>query len=142
METATATPETAPVAKPKKKAKAKPGTPKATQNKAKRAPKEGLRVPQIRILRALEKANKPLTRNAIVEKVTQGDSPTATGYSLGPTNPDLFAKYQKECGYPCLLLLKYVKMHNLDIDGVKETVFEITAAGRKALEKAPPIKKK
>lgn len=132
--TTTEAPKARKVAKAKPKAAKKPVKPSA--NGKPRARKEGLRLPQVRILKVLTTAKGPMTRAKITDKVSQGDKPTATGYSLGSTDASLLKRYAKECGYPSLLLLGFARQVELDIDGKKETSYEITAAGRKALEKA------
>lgn len=138
METATANPtnETpaAPKTKPRKARKAKPEVKSETNGKP-RARKEGLRLPQVRILKALP-AGRRLSRAQIIEKITQDGKATAIGDALGCKDPELRKARDASVGYKSLLSLGYAKQVDLDHDGRAETVYESTAAGRKALEKA------
>lgn len=131
MDTAVATPTAAETPKaPKAKA-----APKAA---AKADAKPGIRLPQARILKALAASKKPLTRGELIAKVSRDpDHPTAIGDALGVTDPKNRPVREKAAGYKSLITLGLVKEHHLGGPGeeVNETVHEITAAGRKALEK-------
>ncbi len=129
----TATPATVPAA-----ANGKPKAPRkraAKPSKKPRARKEGLRLPQVRILKALA-GGKRLTRAQIIEKITQNGKATAIGDALGCKDPDLRKKRDASVGYKSLLSLGYVRQVEQDHDGHMETVHEITAAGTKALAKS------
>lgn len=106
-----------------------------------RARKEGLRLPQIRVLHVLSKAKGPLSRTAISEKC--GNKTTVVvGRAVGYSDPAKRKAFEQtkdgggEPGNPCpsLLTLGYVTEKELDVDGAKETVIELTAKGRKAFQ--------
>ena len=114
----------APVKKPAASKKAK-----ATSPKEPRAKKEGLRKPQVRILAALRKANKPLTRAQIAEKAP-ADLAWMNSW-IGSNDDSIRAENDKK--FPSLLFLKMVKFAAAEDES--KTAYEITAIGRKALEK-------
>jgi outer membrane biosynthesis protein TonB len=114
----------APVKKPAASKKAK-----ATSPKEPRAKKEGLRKPQVRILAALRKANKPLTRSEISEKAP-ADLAWMNSW-IGSNDDSIRAENDKK--FPSLLSLKMVKFAAAEDES--KTAYEITAIGRKALEK-------
>lgn len=131
----TATPAVAEkkVPKAKKIAKVKP-------EKAGRAPKDGLRTGQVRILAYLAKAKGCPPRKIIAEK-----SGLTTGWvcnHIGPNDAAVRSATEKRTGYPSLLTLKLVRPVYTKVvlgsadKGRVETGYEITALGRKALEKA------
>jgi len=95
-----------------------------------RAKKEGLRKPQVRILAALRKANKPLTRAQISEKAP-ADLAWMNSW-IGSNDESIRAENDKT--FPSLLTLKMVKFAAAEDES--KTAYEITAIGRKALEKA------
>lgn len=123
---------------------------KAKPKKAKKAAKaEGAKpsrngvvgVPQQRILGALAKAKGPLTRGKINEACAKAGFTTAKKFSawmtdpLGQADPKARKAAETKSGRKSLLTLGYVKQVDLDIDGHKEVCFQLTATGRKALEK-------
>ena len=134
METTSTSTPVAAEAKPAKKAP-KASTSKAAATSNGKASNGDLRLPQIRMLRALGKAKKPMTRAAIVAAVTQHGKATSSGFALGPTNPALVKPYLSQCGYLSLLGHKFVRQVTINVEGAAEHCFEITAAGRKALAK-------
>lgn len=97
--------------------------------------KSVLRKPQVRILGALVKHSAPMTRGRISEaaKVDQA----WTGDYLGRTDPAKREANDKKYNVHSLLSLGYVRFKVVDVDGKKEVLFEVTAAGKKAYEKAP-----
>ena len=114
----------------------------ATKTKAKtvettggRKKKAGLNKPQVRILGALAKAKAPFNKGMISEKAAV--DPAWVGPNVGLVDPERRAEREKIDGRPSLITLGYVKhkMVPLDNDRV-DNVYEITASGRKALEKA------
>jgi hypothetical protein len=122
-------------------APAKPAKVKAKKTKAApavngkpRARKGGLRLPQVRILRAIK--DRPLTRTKIIAKITQEGKATAIGFALGPVDKGRYTAYTAQCGYKSLLALGYVRPVVIDVDGKKETLYEATAAGKKAITAA------
>lgn len=125
---------TTPPAKGKGKGKA---TPTVKTERAPRAIKEGLRKPQIEILRALSKAKKPMTRPEIA--VASEVDPTKIGDYAGPRPADRTEAAKARYPFPCLCELKYVKAESsrpATDGGRTQNVYTITAAGRIALQKA------
>lgn len=132
----------------KVKGKGKPATPAVkgktkkttTTVKAERAPratKEGLRKPQIEILRALSKAKKPLTRPEIA--VASEVDGTKIGDYAGPRPADRTEAARARYPFPCLVELKLVKAESsrpATDGGRTQNVYTITAAGKAALVKA------
>jgi hypothetical protein len=94
------------------------------------ATKGGLRKPQVRILAALKKAGKELTRKEIAEKAPV-DNAYCTEW-IGSVDPTIRAKNDKAC--VSLLTMKFVKAS--EGDGKAVTTYAITPAGIKALESA------
>lgn len=117
--------KTAKAAKPAKKAAKK-------ADKAPRARKEGLRNPQVRILKALSKG-KSLTRAEIAEKAPV-DVATCVEYIGSHDDAKRIANDKKH--FPSLLTLKYVKAEQHDEGGHDVVRYAITAAGKAALAKA------
>lgn len=116
-----------------KKAPAKAAKKTAVKPAAKKAEKkDGLRLPQVRILKALAKNSKGLTRSQISEKA---EVDPAMGNYLGPSDPAHYAAASKKYGFPSLCTLGYVKAQ-LDKEESGKTIYHITASGSKALEKA------
>jgi hypothetical protein len=108
--------------------------------------KQGLRAPQVRILKALSKAKAPLNQYTLCGKasVDPGWLPDALFGRIGDDDSKV-GKYRTEAtplglaraekiGFPSLLALKLVKCKLIDVDGRTERVWEITPAGRKAVE--------
>lgn len=117
-----------PAAAPKNTTKApKAGKPETNGH----AKKEGLRAPQVRILAALKKSGKAMTRNQLSEKAPV-DLAMCTEY-IGSTDADK-RKANDAKHFPSLISLGYVKFGNGEDAG--GTVVEITKSGIKALEKA------
>lgn len=117
--------ETKPEAKP---AKAK----KAVKAKTKPAAKKegsGLRKPMVRILKALKKANRPLTRKEISEKAPV-DVASCVEY-LG-SHDDATRKANDKKHFPSLLTLGLVKFDSTADGGV---AYAISAKGRTAADK-------
>lgn len=117
--------KTSPKAKPKaaKKAAKKPGVP--------RAKKVGLRKPQLRILTCLVKSKNPLTRAEIAEKAPC-DIAWLNSW-IGSHDEKIRAKNDKKL--PSLLTLGLVRFSAPE-EGVRGACYEVTAFGRKALEKS------
>lgn len=111
---------------------------------APRARKEGLRTAQVRILEALAKSKAPLTKGQINESCAKAGFETAKKFSqwmadpLGSRNPEVSRAAEERSGYKSLLTLKLVKHHEVTVEEgmAPEHRYEITALGRKALEKA------
>lgn len=117
METATATPETPATPKPvKKKAAPKPRAAKK---------KDFLPKPCRQVLGTLAKASGPMTRRAIADKV-------------GKTDTLIEGRISTETKtYAFLLESKFIKERTYEIEeDVKETGYEILAAGRAAYDRA------
>lgn len=111
-----------------KPAAAKKAAPKA----ATKSPANGdLRKPQLAILAALAKSNKPLTRKEVSEK--SGVDPTKIGdYTDRPEQKkDTASRWP----FPDLVTLKYVRADSVEKDGRDVRAYTITAAGRKAIGK-------
>ncbi len=102
-----------------------------------RTQKDGLTIPQIRVLQVLAKSKGPINRAKISERC--GNKTTVVvGRAVGYGDPEKRAKFEqsKDGGFrPSLLTLKYVRETELDIDGIKETGVEITHRGKVALAK-------
>lgn len=144
-ETVKATTKKTPARKPKKKVPAKKKTPtkkntkkkvptkktpkkKTTTTKKKATKKSGPRIPQIRILKALARNAKPLTRKQISEKA-KVDLAWLNSY-IGSNDEAIRAKNDKNI-MPSLLTLGLVAFSPEE----GPTSYTITAAGRKAVEK-------
>ena len=112
---------------------------RAPVNGGVKAPKGGLRTAQIRILQALAGAAAPISKARICEIVAPS-FPTARlhqawmTYPLGSIDATARAVAAQKCGYQSLIDLGFVSMSNLDIDGKKELVFEVTQSGLTALD--------
>lgn len=108
----------------------KPATKKTADSNGKAS---GLRAPQVRILKALVKAGKPMTRSQISEKAPV-DQAACVEY-IGSHNPDVrLANDAKH--FPSLVTLGYVKAEMHDVDGRDVVQYTVTAKGAKAAEKA------
>lgn len=99
----------------------------------------GLKKAQVSILRVLANTDKPLTRSEIAETAKVDVSYCTTW--IGSTKDDVRAKNDEAC--LSLITLKYVKTETSaeNGDGRSRTVYSVTAAGRKALEKAGKSKR-
>lgn len=124
---------TAKASKTNPKAPAKGKGSKATVAKASRPRKEGLREPQIRILKALSKKG-GLTR-AEVAKKAEVDPAFCTTW-IGSLKEDLRTANEEKRGIKSLLGLKYVRPEQHDINGKDVVQYFITKAGTAAMEKA------
>lgn len=110
------------------------GNGKATAaERAPRARKEGLRKPQIDVLRCLSKAREPLSRKQIAEKA-KTDLAFLTSH-IGSHDEETRKANDKK-NWPSLLGLGFVRSSTEEIDGRQTIAYEITATGRKALAKA------
>lgn len=95
--------------------------------------KPGLRKPQVRVLQLLAKAKTPLTRVEISQKAGV-DLAALTEY-VGSEDAEKRAK--NDAKFMSLVSLGYVKHKKVAMaDGTEKTAHELTAAGRKAAEKA------
>lgn len=115
-----------------------PTTPKqAKPKKAKTAKKESqpLRAAQVRMLKHLKKKDRPCSRAELVVAATQRENGTLDGSYLGNRGPKERAIADKKAGRPSLITRGFVRMIEADHDGKKEILFDITAAGKKALER-------
>jgi len=111
------------------------GKPTAT---APRAVKEGLRKPQVQLLQALSKSKRPLSRSELASAAAPFD-PTKVGDYCGPRPADRTAKAAARYPFPDLVSLKFVRVSftRPATDGAKGKMqYEITAAGKAALQKA------
>lgn len=118
----------------KTKGKKTMATATAKKPAAKKAPADngGLRTPQVRILRALAKAGKALSRPQISEKAPV-DQAACVEY-LG-SHDDATRKANDKKHFPSLVTLGLVKHEKHDVDGRDTVVYSITAAGRAKLAK-------
>lgn len=119
-----------------KKTTAKTEAKASTAKKSTPAPaakKEGLRAPQVRILKALAKAGKPLPRKTIAEKAPV-DQAACVEY-LG-SHDDSIRKANDVKHFPSLVTLGLVKCEIQDVDGRDVVVYSVTAKGRDAAKKA------
>lgn len=120
---------------PKATAPKSNGTPKATKPapaaKAETAPKKDLRDGQVRILKALLKAGRSLTGSDLAAKA--GVDPSLIGNLAGYRNAEINARPVHAQN---LLNRGFVKLVPGEKDGRETTEYTITAAGKKAAEKA------
>lgn len=93
----------------------------------------GLRAPQAALLTALAKAKNPLNRSKLHD-ITGIDN-TYVGVWLGRSDPAKRVASESAWGYTSLLTLKFVNQKTFVIDDRETLVYEITASGRKELEK-------
>lgn len=114
-----------------KKAPAKKAA-KASTNGAPREKKEGLRKPQIRILHALAKAGKPLTRGQISDKAPV-DNACCTEY-IGSDDAEVRAANDKR-RFPSLLTLGLLKTVPHQDGDKATTAYDLSAKGAKEVEK-------
>jgi len=148
-----AAPKTAPAKKPAPKPKAAPSpTPKkpaaksAPKAKGETKPSEkakpstnghakagGLRGPQVRVLVALSKSNKPLTRVQIADKA-KVDQAALVEYVGSADKARREANDKKH--FPSLLSLGLVRADDAEVDGREVVVYQVTAKGRTAASKA------
>jgi hypothetical protein len=93
--------------------------------------KEGLRKPQLRVLKVLAADGGLLPRKKIIDraKVSYG----LVHKALGPVDPATCKQHDKWVGYPCLMSLGFVKVSHIADVGI---CFQITASGLKAYERA------
>ena len=105
-----------------------------------RKDKSGLRVHQIRVLRALRESKGPLSRSKIAEKA--GITLTVVARALGYENKEKrehFEKHGKEGGFLSLLTLGLVREMPLDIDGKIEVCHQLTKEGLAAVEEVQGV---
>lgn len=114
----------------KGKPAAAPAKKTAPTSKAAGSNGSSLRKPQARILLALRKAGKGLTRSQIAEKANVD---TAGCVEWVGSADDSIRKANDAKHFPSLVSLGYVKFGNND--GSAAAVYEITAKGRAAAEK-------
>src|SRR5262245_48289785 len=122
-------------AKPEAEPKAKGAKPKAEGDKGEAAPKakaDGLRGPQVRILKALAAADGPLSRKQIAEQAPCDGAWLGTW--VGSEDAELRARKDKEV-MPSLVGLGFVRHVAGEADGKPVTLHAITPAGKKALAK-------
>lgn len=94
--------------------------------------KEGLRIPQLRILRALARSPGPVSCSRIASRASV-DPAWVGDHLYGRLDPEA-RKRREEITGPSLLSLGYVQLLTLDIDGKEELCFSITPSGREALK--------
>lgn len=99
-----------------------------------RPKKEGLRKPQVRILAALKKANRGLSRAEIAEKAPV-DVATCVEY-IGSLDQAKREANDVKMGWKSLISLKYVKQAASEQEDARGAYYTITEAGKSALEKA------
>jgi DNA-binding MarR family transcriptional regulator len=138
MTTSTTETSAAPKKKAAKKApkKAAKAPKKGKAAKAPRAKKEGLRKPQVRVLEALAKSKKSLSRTEISEK---GGVDLAMLNSYIGSQDDSIRKKNDELVCKSLLTLGFVKYGTQQEEG-RGMYYDITPAGRKALDSAKAAK--
>lgn len=134
VETTEATPRTSTAPKRKVGFLAKIDKARATK-KAKAAAKpsanghsDGLRKPQVRILKALSRNTRGLTRAQIAEKA---EVPVAMTDWVGPTDSKEINACDKKYGFKSLLSLGLIKIEQDDVNGKDVFKFFITAKGAK-----------
>lgn len=113
----------APVAEPKVK---KPAAPKA-KPEADARKVSGLRLFQIRTLKALSESKDQLTVAGIAKRAKISHTMVVMG--LGTLDSKLLKAHDKKMGFPSLLTLGYCKV--VEIEGI--TALQLTASGKKAL---------
>ena len=91
-----------------------------------------LKAPQIRVLKTLAEAKGSLNRRKIAER-SDIDVMYLTE-CLGSLDPAQNEKTQLRTKFKTLIGWGFATAEKLDIDGVEETVHNITAKGREALE--------
>ena len=120
-----------------KKASIKKTTKKAPVKKAPVAKKErdpnALRKPQIRILQALAKSGKPLSRKELADKASVDQAGCVEW--VGSVNSDIREANDKK-HFPSLVSRKFVRFDNQDINGRDTVVYAITAAGKSEAAKS------
>lgn len=115
-----------------KKAPKKKAAKKAAKTTGTRAKKEGLRKPQIRVLKALYKSTRGLNRAEISEK---GEVDLAMLNSYIGSHDDKVRAKNDKLVCPSLLTLGYVKHAAQEGEG-RGAYYAITANGKKAYEAA------
>lgn len=123
---------------PAKKKRAKGSKKKAPAKKKSggsgRPKKEGLRKPQVRILKAMLKRGKPMTRNEISDKA-EVDRPFCTTW-LGCLDPEKRKANEEKRGIPSLVGLGLTRVEEHDVNGKSTILFSLTAKGKTAAKKA------
>jgi hypothetical protein len=129
--TTTTTVETPKIAKaPKAKKPAKPAAKaKTSTTKSKAEIKAGPSKPQLRILAALVKAGRPISKQQVSEK-SKVHMNWIAEYIGGTVN----AVSNLVRGHKKLVPAGLVRIKEVDIDGVKEKLYEVTAMGKKAVK--------
>lgn len=123
-------------ATPKTADRAAPGALSKGAHLASKPDEKGLRLDQVRVLRALSKSKRALTKPETAEAA--GIDPTKTGVYIGPRKGES-PRTSERWAFPGLVELGYVRLTltRPETDGAKgRTAVEITAAGRKALAAA------
>lgn len=115
----------------KKKVKAAKSSDEPKAERKPREKKEGLRRFQIRTLLVLRGAGSPKTLADIAAKA--GISAALVVQGVGRIEEEARSAYEAKAGFPSLLTLKFVR-HGENTEG-RAAAYEITAAGRKAIEK-------
>ncbi len=91
-----------------------------------------LREPQRKILEALARADRPLTKSQLAE-IAQADVSKMQRY-VGSLDPILTLKKENQTGFPALVTLGYVQLTKQSRPkGVAVALVEITAKGKQAL---------
>lgn len=93
--------------------------------------KDGITQSQVRILESLS-GGALLTRNKISEK--SGVATCTLCPMLGSADDDARMAAQGRVGRPSLLTLEYVSVLEINIDGLKETVYRVTETGLQVLK--------
>lgn len=101
------------------------------KEKKSRKTKEGLRKPQVHILKILLPGGF-LSRSKIADRSLIAINTLCP--MLGTGDPDASERIEKRCGVKSLVTLGYVNVITIDVDGLAEDVYSITAAGREAFE--------
>lgn len=109
-------------------------------------PAHKLRTHQIRVLRMIGQCAGALSRPKIADFCHI--SPTLVSRALGLEDKEKrehFEQHDKYVGYPSLITLGMVERLELDIEGIREIAYRLSAKGRKALEETkdevlPPLK--
>lgn len=113
-------------------------TPKARKAKPKaKKPTIVLRAAQLRMLKELKKRNRSMTRQELVHAATGSPKGTLDGSYIGNLDPKARKVAEKKVGKPSLLTLGFIRMNEVQVEEgmAAERRYELTAAGRKYLEK-------
>ena len=106
------------------------------------APWDRLPLPQLRVLNALLGIDGSLTKDQLAATIGVGHA--QVNLAIGHHNKRIRAEWEAK-NYPTLLTLGYVEQFKFNIDGIRDTSFGLTDAGRTYITslgelKLPPVK--